>query len=408
MLAVSREQLSFLLCSLLLLSFMCWEISPLPMSLSMIGLLVLGFWGNSWKTVLHNVWNEKAWLAFIGVFVLVLASGLWSYDAKYFAERLQIKLPFLALPLAFAGLPKMDDRRYMGIFYLLLIVMSIAMLGVLLNYAMHFREAQVAIGQSQSIQTPFHHIRFSLLAALSFFAGCVLWWRGFRWKYDWENKLIAALTLFMFVGVHIIAVRSGLVALYAGCVIVLLRKAILEKQYIAGLGGMLLIVALPLAAYQYIPSFQTKVSLMRWNLQVYKSGEIGQYSDTQRWLSYQVAFDAVRERPWLGAGVGDVKLVTEQIYRQKYPAQQPMLPHNQFMFFFVGIGLIGTAIYALLFFFPLLYHRRFQDSLFLAFHIIALSSFMTETTLETAVGTAFYIFFACLGTHYLHYKEKAY
>ena len=121
------------------------------------------------------------------------------------------------------------------------------------------------------------------------------------------------------------------------------------------------ILALPTLAYFYIPSFKTKISLTLWNIHIYKGGEIGQYSDTQRLASYAVGLELGQCSPLLGTGLGDLNDETARLYAERFPGAKPMMPHNQFLFFFAGAGLPVTILFGVLFFFTLFYKKRYNQ-----------------------------------------------
>jgi O-antigen ligase len=360
----------------------------------MIGLLLVALVHEP-KQLIRRWWDNKTWVALTCIFLLCLPSYFYSENTGYWLERVRLKLPFLALPLAFAGLPTLQRKDYYNVFYITMLFIFVCTVGVLVNYGFHYDAINEAMYRSQPIPTPIHHIRFSLMMALSICVGWVFYRQGYYWKFPWERLLIGFITIFLFIAIHILAVRSGLLALYLGIFSLLIHYIFTQKKY--AIGGLLLVAfcLTPIVAYHTLESVRAKVELTKWNYMVYQSGKIEHYSDTRRWLSYQIAIEEGNKAPLFGVGLGDAKDVMDARYKE-YPDTDPMLPHNEFLFMFLAMGWVGVILFTLLFFFPLFYKKSYKDALMLSFYAIAFSSLLTETTLQTSIGTAFFIYYLCL------------
>lgn len=388
---LTRQNLAWFTCAVLIVALLT---SKFLLTVGMLALIVLGLVQRDIQAVFRKFLADKALLATTSIFFIVLISGLYSENTAYFMERLRIKLPFLLLPLAYAGLPRFTNRQYHSLLYLLVMVMVISCAGVGIHYAMNFETIIEDIGRSGSVPTPIHHIRFSLLIALSIFAGIFLFNKNFYIKFPFEKYILLACTVFLIVFIHILSVRSGLLALYLAATALVVRYILLTKRYIIGLMMLISIVALPVLAFHFSPAFKAQAYMLRHNyIEFFIKKNIGEYSDTQRLASYLMAIKATEAQPFIGVGMGDIKDATTESYQAHYPNVSPKLPHNQFLFFYTATGLIGLALFTFAFFFPLWYKKRYRDALFLAFYAIVFTSFMVEATLETAIGTAFYILF---------------
>ena len=102
-------------------------------------------------------------------------------------------------------------------------------------------------------------------------------------------------------------------------------------------------------------------------------------------------------RVFFGIGIGDLNNEIQRIYTEKHKGFTVKRPHNQFVFFYAAIGMIGTFVFLIAFLLPLFHHHNYQNELITAFHIIIFLSFMVENTIGTAIGTAFYSFFVLFG-----------
>ena len=109
-----------------------------------------------------------------------------------------------------------------------------------------------------------------------------------------------------------------------------------------------------------------------------------------------------------GVGIGDVRKETDAYFKRHYPgfSQLHLLPHNQFLFVFAGAGLFGFLYFLLMSVVPMVYRDSASISFLVAFHIMILTSYMVEHTIETQIGTALYITFALLGIKYVDIKAE--
>ncbi len=385
------------------------------LSLSMIALVLLALFQlkiDGQRVTLHfrdtlradfqNYWGNKAWLVVSIPFFLTFLSAAYSDDWTYTLERLRIKLPFLVLPFAFAAMPKLKKQQYFAILFFLLIMMFISCLYIGANYLVHFGEINELIGKGRPIPTPSNHIRFSLTLALTIIGGIALWWDGFYFQSQRERHFIGGITLFLFVFIHVLAVRSGLFALYLALLAIGIQRAVVSKKHWMGFIVVASLILLPILAYKMIPSFQAKISYAGWDFRQYLQGIGGNYSDSERLASLQVGLKIGNEHPFLGVGAGDLKQEVEKVYATEFGGDYTFrMPHNQFISVYAGTGLIGLSAFVFGFFFPLFYRENYRNSLFLALHAIIFISFMMENTIENNFGVSLYLLFLLMGLNYL-------
>jgi O-antigen ligase len=347
-------------------------------------------------------WKNKAF-AVVPLFVLMVAvSVLWSSELPYWVEKTRIRLPFLVIPLAFAWLPTIAKRHYQSVFYGMLILMSLVLMAVLINYSLDYERITSSLLHGKNIPVPMNHIRFSLLMGFTIVAGFVLYAENFTWKYAWERNFIAGLCAFLIVGIHILSVRSGIVALYGTLFFLGFRfYMILQKQYLKGVLIGSLFVLLPFFAYFLMPSLQNKVDYAVRDYQHFMQGNGSDFSDSERLGSILVGLEVGNKAPWLGCGYGDLWNEIQSTYASVFPAEKEYkIPHNQFVMTYAGLGVIGLSLFIFTFLFPLFYQKNYQDWYLLALHLIVFFSFLVEATMETQVGTAIYSFFLGLGLNY--------
>ncbi len=387
--------------------------SPFVLSNALIGLLSLALfdiqlypfrisfhprlrenWRGFWKTAVF-------WVPSL-LFFIVLIGCLYSTDFDYGWERIRLKVPFLVLPFAFYSLPRLRQRSYYGLFYFLVVVLFLTNIGIGINYLLHFEEINEGLQLGRSIPTPRNHIRYSLLLCIGVLAGFILFYQRFHIRHKWESWLILGLTMFNFIFIHILSVRSGLMVLYCSMILGVIALVLIQKKYGLAIGATALIMLLPTLAYHTVPSFKTKLSYANWELHEYRAGRIVTGSDQGRIQSYQVGWEVFSTNPLLGVGAGDLKQAVHDRYDSMFPGQtKKLMPHNQFLSVAAGSGLLGLLIFLIAIFYPFLRHQHFRDPFFFVFFFTFLLSFVVENTIENSIGIGFYCLFLGISLSYL-------
>lgn len=385
-------------------------------SLCMMSLVILAFLNiesNSesfrlkWSWLPFTALKQMAKYAHFLVLTLLFWIVLFSFwqlsdGNSYFLERLRIKVPFLLIPLAYIGLPRLSKLSFQRILYFFMAMMGISIAGVLANYALNFEEVNLMLKQGQHMSTPCNHIKFSQLTALSILAG----WYLIKEKFgagSYHAILIKVLFLFLFVAIHVLSVKTGLIALYAALFVLAILQIYKTKSLRIGIAILSIMILLPIVAYKTIPSFNKKVHYTLYDLQMYDEGRGSNYGDSGRITSLNVAYNIFKKSPIFGVGAGNLRTEVERTFRDEYPQyQKPLMPHNQFLFVMAGSGLFGLILLTLALFVPLLYRQAFKNEFYLGFFVLFLISFFVEHTLENALGVGMFCSFLLLCLLYIH------
>lgn len=386
-------------------------ISPFLLSVSMWGLVFAAWWHtaqtlqsplrlpNTWWEVLKvsfaRLYRHRA-LAMLSLLLFAPAiSFFWSDDKAYWLRLVQTRLPFLVLPWAFANLPSLSERQWKSVLYLLVWFMVGVCLVVGINFLLHFDAIIEGLGRGNPVPVPRSHVRFSLIVATAVVAGGWLWKQGFWLWRSWENKALGAASIFLFVFLHILSVRSGLFSLYAALFFVLLRYVWLSRRWFAGLTALAVLLAGLWAATETMPSLKMRIAYMKYDWERFAAEDGGHlYSDAVRWISLQSGWALWQQNPILGTGAGDLLNETKRNTAAMFPAyaQEPRLPHNQFVFIMASTGLGGLTLSLLALFWPIFNGRK--NALFVSFQAMAFASFLIECTLENAIGVAWFLFYS--------------
>lgn len=394
--------------------------SPFLLTISMLALLLLGVinWeaGKFKQTIGFNKklifrffqFNYSASFLVVSLYFFIVVFSCWQTDGswQFWLERIRIKLPFLAMPIAFLGLPRFDKKMVNGILYFLLIFMTIAGIAVGINYGLNFDEINNQISRGKPMPVFRNHIRFSILMSVAIIGGIHLIIDEYFYKKKQESSLIKSMTIFLFLFIHVLSVKTGIVCLYVALGLLSLRYIYLSRSYLAGSLLIIGLLNIPVVAFLTVKSFEQKIRYMHHDLTQYVKGEGGIYSDAGRLTSLKVGKEIFIAAPLFGAGAGNLRAIVHQQYDQHYPEYvEPLMPHNQFLYVLAGTGLFGFSIFIFALFFTLFHKKIYQNHFLFGFYCLIITAFMLEHTIENAVGVATFTFFLCLMLNHLLLPE---
>lgn len=314
-------------------------------------------------------------------------------------EQLWSKLPWLIIPLSIAALPQ-SNRNFIDFnvaFLILIIVVSGGV--VLINYYSNYSYYTEQIAVAKNIPTPLNHIRYSLMVAFSGIASLFYFLKKDTKISSYDTIFFGISALFLFVFLHILSVRSGLIAYYGAILYLLIYFAFQSKKWWLIPIVLLLLMSMPYFAYHNIQSFHNKVDYMMYDLEQMQQQDIGHNSDSRRLQSLQVGWSLIKQKPMQGHGVGNTEQATITYYQENLPeveAENRKVPHNQFVFTTVELGLVGLLLLLNALAIPIYSVGVFKNPLFTSLLIIILLSCLVENTFESQLGMSFYLIFASL------------
>ncbi len=354
---------------------------------------------------LRRFFREPALWGLTGLFLVYLLSGLNSSDQVYWLDRIRMKLPFLVLPFAFLSIPRFPRRLYyqllLGFFWLV----TLLALHSLFLFLLDMERITFLYREGRVMPTPVFHIRFSLMAVISVAIGWYLHQKKVVLWHPVERPLLLGAVIFLILYIHLLAVRSGLLALYGVLAYFFIREVVFQRKFLLGFLVAAFLALSLWTAFRFIPTLRNKLGYTLYSIELFQRGEnIENLSDAQRLGSIFAGWALVREHPLAGVGVGDIRDETERYLSENYPSLQGfgLLPQNQYLFIWAAAGLFGLLWFGFATTAPLLAHRAYVDPLFLSFHIIYFLSFLTDHALETQLGTALYLFFLLMGMRVGH------
>ncbi len=375
----------------------------------MIALIAVVLLYNGFKNTFKEYLRPGAQSLLLVLFLIVFVSGLWSEDKIEWLNWVRIKLPYLFIPLAFSGLKKLSSKQFAIVLYGFVFAITLSTIIVLGNYALHYHEINQSFLSGGGIPIPFSHIRHTLMLAFAFTC-CIYMLEKKIYAFTLKEKwLQLAIAVFAFTALHILTVRSGLLALYIGCCIYLLHFIISKRKFAVGASLVAVLIAALTIAYLSLPSLQNKIKYMKYDLELYKSGQFANTNDGVRLVSLQVGLDVWKANKWLGTGAGDLKAECMNVFDKKFPHLNDFsrkLPHNQFIWVLASCGMVALLLFCMAVVSPLFIIPANKNWLYLAFHFIMLSSFLFEHTLEEQIGTGFYVLMFMLLINHSHDSAK--
>jgi O-antigen ligase len=347
------------------------------------------------KTGIAVFYRNKAYFALGLLFFVVLISGLWSSETNYWLARTRVRIPFLVLPFAFVNLVDLSKKQLQGILYFLSLLLFVTCVFLGIRFYLNYEAYMELLRQGQSVPVPRNHIRFNLILATGIVITAWLRAQDFYLRYVWERTLQWVILLFLFVFIHVLAVRSGLVALYLAIFVGLIWYVLQSRRWWTGLGILLVLCFLPMIALQKMPSFKQKIDYMRWDYSQYLEAKGVGYSDSDRIISLKAGWQLFKSNPIFGVGTGDLEVEMDRQVKTDFPnyKESVKLPHNQFIYFLTATGLLGFIVSLLAIYWPIGVKTYRKFILFFVFQWMVFASFLVEYTLETSIGAAFFLYF---------------
>ncbi len=403
-----RQEITFWCCNLVVVSLF---FSKFLLTLGMIGLIANAILNPNLKSYLQKFVNNRVALAFTALFVLYLLSYFNSENLHYWGERQRIKLPFLILPFAVSSLFPLPKKRFemmLAIFFLTIFLSSIYSM---INFSFHFAEISNGYYSAKTMWTPKDHIRFSLAVAMCVWIGLYLYRESFFIWHKNEKYFFLSASFLLIIYLHILSVRSGLLGFYFSAFYFVLYFLLIKKQWKYALVLSFTMMIVFLLAINFSPTLSKKINYMHYDVAHFFDGSnVSYHSDAARLMSQKMSWEVIKKNIWLGVGVGDVEDKVKNEYAVQHPEieeNQRLEPHNQFLFCWAALGLIGLILFFAPIFSIFFTENNFRNWLFSTVYLILLSSFFTEATLETQVGTALFLFFVLLLHFQFHQKKLA-
>lgn len=370
-------------------------------SIGMAGLFVTSVvYAVANKRIAQRV-HLRTFLSLTVVYWVHLFIGL-NHNALFDRELwrdLVLQLPFLLLPLSFLLLPKWEGIHKCIVWVVVIACCLVSALAATLNYAMHFREITEQYDRSQVMPTEPDHVRFSILISIAILSGCMQLLKK-ELSTQWRLSIGLGIGL-LFLFQHLLAVRIGLLSLYAAGILLLIGIGWQLKRWKIAVASIVVIVGVGLACLWLLPTLQLRIhSTVYDTTQRGAASSANNFSVTARLYSYEIAQTIIQQHPLLGVGKVQLEQEMAQQYSYRYPeikSDNYLLPHNQLIYILTAFGVVGLLLFVCGFYYPLVVGLRQRNLLVVILYAIITISFLTEYTLESNLGVVIGLFFILLG-----------
>lgn len=376
------------------------------MSIGMMGLLFTAFLPDGEKPSWITIWRQPHTYLLMLYWVIMALTFFWSKDHGFFLQRIQIILPFLALPLAFFRMPTWGQKKMDVLFVISILLNVIGEVWSLVMYLNDKSNYDAAYGVSHLIPTPFQddHIRFSIAVVLSI---CLAFDLMIRYAHRFFRIALGMIILFDITYLHILSAKSGILCFYLGCFFLLIKLIRTPKFRKWGLGLGAAVILLPLVMYNISASLRIKIKYIIYSIErIQNTTKEVNVSDEGRLISYDYALTSIQKHPIIGVGLGDVMNEMKVFYDRDFPGVplKVLLPHNQFLMCGMAAGLGAIILLGAILFF--LWKRGARgDLLYSVYWAIMLFAMMIEPLFETQYGTCMFLFFLLLLLHRQNSEE---
>lgn len=371
------------------------------------------------NALLHPKWLKEItrYPEFIAIGLLFFVYVLSVFHSDNIARWARLSFDnvlYAAIPLGYYCYRHVTGIVWYRLLLIFLAVSTLSALSVMIDYALHFEEYNALYKIGKTIPTPVIHVRYSYFIAL---AACL----SFALSYEqtkvsrtansnspsqsfgeqgWRIALLAG--IFLTIVVHVLAVRTGLIALYGGLGLMMLFVVLRDGKWKLGILTALGIFIVFMIAYNAFPSIANKIGYVLYDLNKLKeSGALAEYSDNVRITSIQHGLALWKENLITGTGIGDLRHEMHRMYAERspnFPEESWFPPISQYVYVLTAFGLIGALLFFALLLYPL-FKSPFSYVL-LAIYATTLFSSIGETTIELQIGKTAFVSLLCIALLY--------
>lgn len=333
-------------------------------------------------------------LFFSLLFFIPLVSGLWSADMDKWSDVVRIKLPLLFMPLAFVGNWHLSARRWLIIAVSFLLLVFGGCIWGLADYWQNAAQMHQEYLKAKTIRTPLEndHVRYSWLVAVTVIL-CVILFTSLQKKM--HRTALVLLSLFFIIYLHILSARTGLISLYIFLFLYAGWLLLKQKNRRLAIGSLVLLIALPVAAYLVLPTFKARLQYNLYDLSFARKAEyLPGSSDGARTMSLKAGWQVLKQNP-LGVGAGDVRAEADKWYAVNVPnvlQTDKFNPSSEWLMYGGFAGWPGVFLFTIIMLAPFVYRTRMYAFFWITFHATAAFSFVFDMGLEVQYGVFLYAF----------------
>lgn len=344
---------------------------------------------------LPRYYRNGAALRAAALVAFLLVSRLYTTELLVWQHEVFRSLPWLAVPLAFTLAVPLSGWQRLTVGSLFVLGTAAVGLATLGRYLLHSEEinATIIFGQNIEAVTRIFHVPFGVMLALAFFWGLML--RRSQWAGPALRVVLLAAAAAAALTLHVLAYRTGLLALYAG-LLAYIGWLLHRRHALLSLGLLLLLGLVPWLAFRSLESVQQRVQSTVWDVRQFNiGGDINNFSLAQRMAALETAGAIVGQHWLLGVAPADTHAAMQAQYEWHDFGLRPanrVDVHNQYLEALLGGGVVGLGIWLAVLFGPLFHPATRRNPAVLLFIVVQATVMLTADMLSLQIGLNLFIF----------------
>lgn len=326
-----------------------------------------------------------------------IGSGSGSFSSDEYWQKVVLRLPLLFLPVLMLNCINENQFKVM----LLLLAVPLAWLSGagLLNYLNHagFYNQMVLESKPIPVYSQIYHIEYSVLQALTGLVLIIfLWVTRKSGISDNLRVVLIVCTAIIVLSLHVFSARTGILAFWTG----IFAWAFVKVKKGAGSKVLLILGLLLTGVVLSIPSARNRLMNTGADIESVISGkDLNDKSFGQRWIAWKVSIEAIKNRPFTGYGIQNVrKALTSHYEEENYGLKlfNRVNPHNQYLEIALQNGLFALLLLILTLALAVKYAVKTKNSFLLVIIIAIAAAMMFESILERQAGVLFVFTFVSI------------
>jgi O-antigen ligase len=367
------------------------------LSISPALLLISAFTHSHFKQNIKQIHKNRVIVFPFVLYMLgVVCYPLVENQSKW-AELLFKNLPYIIFPFSIIILKDYVAKYYKFIFYTCILFVTFIITSTLIRLINNYELYTWMIQNSKNIEATggLFHIHFGIITTLSiiFCYGMI----RFSNSQKIEKYILSIIAIYLFVVLHVLAYRTGMVAVYVCVLAEILIEIFRSKKYLIGALLIASAIIIPIIAYKTITPFKERIENTKYDIYRYKSGkDINYYSLSQRFAAWENALVIYKKNIVFGTSAADLEDEMMRQYELRdfgLKKENQVLIHNQYIFYAVCYGTVGLLflIYFLANTFTTAW--RNQKPVYILFSVLFIAVFVIDTILEMQTGQNMFVFF---------------
>ncbi|QNF31838.1 O-antigen ligase family protein [Adhaeribacter swui] len=393
------QRLYFGLCALFLIGlfFSRALITAVPVALLILALTANDF-SQKFKILIKN-WSA---LGLAAIYGLLLVSIIYTQDAHNWGKQVYRYAGLFLFPVAGGLLPPLRAKQIYILLYFYLLLTTIITIGTMGQYFSNIQAYNELITHSQNPPTinRIFHIHFGVMMTLSIFFAVYIYRAPWVFWQKKEKYLALLCALILVTSMHILAYRTGLLALYVTLIFKIFWFIKTKKKYLLGVGLLAILFTVPVVAYFSLESVRFRVENTRTDISRYvQHQDINYYSIAQRLAAWETAFAVIKKNALVGVGLADVKMEMRNQYAVQdfnLKKENQVMIHNQYLHILMGSGIIGLILFLGVLLYPFYKLQGLQDWCLSAFLLTCGTAMLVDSFFELQRGLNLFAFFYLL------------